>query len=57
MKANRVLTSFGEVLTTEPDCDPDACCSGDEISRVEVDVPVGTKCSICEEVIEEYPRI
>lgn len=53
MKAARVFTSFGELLTTEPDSDPNACCSGDEVSKVEVDVPTGTICDICGEAIIE----
>lgn len=53
MKAARVFTSFGEVLTTEPDSNPMACVSGDEIERVEVDVPSGTVCDICGERITE----
>ena len=51
MKACKVFTSFGEVLTTEPDSDPQSCISGDEISRVEVEVPEGTRCDICDEII------
>lgn len=53
MIASKVFTSYGEVLTTEPDSNPMACISGDEISRVEVNVPSGTLCDICGELITD----
>lgn len=53
IKVNRVFTSFGEVLTTEPDSNPDKCWSGDEVDRVQVEVPLDEAfCSICGKRIE-----
>lgn len=55
MKACKIFTSFGEVVTTEPDGYPGGeCVHGDEISRVEIEVPVGTRCEICGQEIEDY---
>lgn len=50
--ASKVFTSRGAVLITEPDHNPNACIEGEEISRVEVDVPPGTPCDICGEPIQ-----
>lgn len=49
MKAMCVMTSFGERLFTE--ATENRCYSGDEIASFEMEVPEGTKCSICEEEI------
>jgi len=54
VRARRVFTASGEVLTTEAH---DECCADcEEVSRVEVEVPYGTRCDICEEVITSDPR-
>ena len=50
VKARRVFTARGEVLTTEAH---DNCCAeGEEVSSVEVEVQHGTRCDICDEIIE-----
>jgi len=50
-KARRVLTYNGGVLTTE--YHEDACCDSGEVAAVEINVPYGTVCDICGEVIED----
>jgi len=54
IKARRVFTSFGEVFFTERG--NGACCSGDEVASVDVLVPKGTLCGICEKEIAEPPE-
>lgn len=53
VKALKVFTSRGETLVTE--AHENACAEGEEIASVEVVVPKGTLCSICEEEITDEP--
>lgn len=46
VKAKRVLLANGGLITTDF-----SCWDSEEVSAVEVKVPDGTKCDICEEVI------
>lgn len=56
IKACRMFLAMGEAITVESDDAPGgACWHCEEISRVDVEVPEGTLCDICEEPIVGEP--